>query len=118
MPCGHTADVPAPRAETGIDMHGNAVRIAGRSAAAGRQGRKAKQRVDWHYEPVAAGLLDGLAFASAFADDALRSTGSGTIIGAPRSRAPMIVRETVDYRDPVHRELFLSGLRLAAGEAK
>jgi hypothetical protein len=30
---------------------------------------------------------------------------------------PMIVPETANYRDPLHRELFLSGLRLAAGEA-
>jgi hypothetical protein len=29
---------------------------------------------------------------------------------------PMVVPETVNYRNLEHRELFLSGLRLAAGE--
>jgi TolB-like protein/class 3 adenylate cyclase len=34
-----------------------------------------------------------------------------------RSITPMVVPETINYRDPAHREQFLSGLRLAAGEA-
>jgi adenylate cyclase len=38
------------------------------------------------------------------------------VVARLRSITPMVVPETVNYRDPEHRELFLSGLRLAAGE--
>jgi hypothetical protein len=31
--------------------------------------------------------------------------------------APVVVPRVVPYRNPEHRELFLSGLRLAAGES-
>jgi TolB-like protein/class 3 adenylate cyclase len=39
------------------------------------------------------------------------------VVARLRSITPMVVPETVNYRDPKHCELFLSGLRLAAGEA-
>jgi hypothetical protein len=34
-----------------------------------------------------------------------------------RSITPVIARNVTAFRDPKHRELFLSGLRLAMGEA-
>jgi hypothetical protein len=33
-----------------------------------------------------------------------------------REITPVIMPSTVPFRDPLHRELFLSGLRLAMGE--
>jgi hypothetical protein len=39
------------------------------------------------------------------------------VVARLRSITPMVVPETVNYRDPAHRELFLSGLGIAAGEA-
>ncbi|MBV8357432.1 MAG: tetratricopeptide repeat protein [Deltaproteobacteria bacterium] len=39
------------------------------------------------------------------------------VVARLRSITPMIVPETVNYRNPSHRELFLSGLRLAADAA-
>jgi tetratricopeptide (TPR) repeat protein len=38
------------------------------------------------------------------------------VVARLRSITPMVVPETVNYREPAHRELFLSGLRLAMGE--
>jgi TolB-like protein/class 3 adenylate cyclase len=38
------------------------------------------------------------------------------VVGRLRLITPAVVPETVNYRDPAHRELFLSGLRLATGE--
>jgi tetratricopeptide (TPR) repeat protein len=39
------------------------------------------------------------------------------VVARLRSITPMVVPETVNYRDPKHCKLFLSGVRLAAGEA-
>ena len=39
------------------------------------------------------------------------------IIERLRTIAPVVVPELNQFRNPEHRELFLSGLRLAAGEA-
>jgi adenylate cyclase len=38
------------------------------------------------------------------------------IIARLRVIAPVVMPDTSEYRNPEHRELFLSGLRLAAGE--
>jgi hypothetical protein len=38
------------------------------------------------------------------------------IVKRLRTITPVVVPSVVPYRDPEHRELFLSGLRLAAGE--
>jgi adenylate cyclase len=45
-------------------------------------------------------------------DDALN------IVNRLRAITPVIVPEGTHWRDPAHRELYLSGLQLAAGEAK
>jgi tetratricopeptide (TPR) repeat protein len=39
------------------------------------------------------------------------------VVARLRSITPMVVPATVNYRNPEHRKLFLSGLRVAAGEA-
>jgi hypothetical protein len=39
------------------------------------------------------------------------------IIARLRAITPRVVPADLPYRNPEHRELFLSGLRLAAGEA-
>jgi len=39
------------------------------------------------------------------------------VVSRLREITPMVVPEETNYRNPEHRELFLSGLRLAAGEA-
>jgi hypothetical protein len=40
------------------------------------------------------------------------------IINRLRDISPVVVPNVVPYRQPEHRELFLSGLRLAIGEEK
>ena len=39
------------------------------------------------------------------------------IVARLKMITPIVMPTTVPYRNPEHRELFLSGLRLAAGEA-
>jgi len=39
------------------------------------------------------------------------------IVSRLREITPVVIPRVVPYRNPEHRELFLSGLRLAAGEA-
>jgi hypothetical protein len=41
---------------------------------------------------------------------------AGRIIERLRAINPVVVPTNVNYRNPEHRKLFLSGLRLAAGE--
>ena len=38
------------------------------------------------------------------------------IVARLRAITPLVVPSALQYRNPEHRELFLSGLRLAAGE--
>ena len=40
------------------------------------------------------------------------------IVERLRAITPVVVPSTTPYRNPEHQELFLSGLRLAAGEAE
>ena len=40
------------------------------------------------------------------------------VVSRLRAITPMVVPETVNYRNLEHRELFLSGLRLAMGETE
>jgi hypothetical protein len=40
------------------------------------------------------------------------------IVERLRAITPVVVPSFIPYRNPEHRELFLSGLRLAAGEAE
>jgi hypothetical protein len=40
------------------------------------------------------------------------------IVKQLRAITPVVVPRVIPYRNPEHRELFLSGLRLAAGEAE
>jgi adenylate cyclase len=40
------------------------------------------------------------------------------IVARLRAITPLVIADNIPLRDPEHRELFLSGLRLAAGEAR
>jgi hypothetical protein len=43
---------------------------------------------------------------------------AGEIVERLRAITPVVIPSITPYRNPEHRELFLSGLRLAAGEAE
>ena len=43
---------------------------------------------------------------------------AGEVIDRLRAMTPVVVPSNVPYRNPEHRELYLSGLRLAAGEGE